>query len=339
MSIRQKKNKENHSHKQTGSLSRSAGGTAADVADSSLNQMANTSTWVIVLTGGARLGYPPNGNSIAPAKEYLEALEESWKRARNLATNQNIITIVPDTHKAYFQEQKPDRVPGKILYQPSYHGTAAEAYHALAYVLAVDDEAQVVIFPAQTVCDSAGPQSEKALLEKLLGDIKHTPQSRGQVLLVARSTELVDGPLGGIAERSAAPKITALGNTSKRISASGDTSASTNNPALTNMGIIVSRASLLWRLCERHMPFLYKRVKYMSEVIVHFKDSLVGAEYIKTATNHAFYDLSDFDLVDDLIQKCPQNVKHCTQIFKPSLADVKPADSSGYLMKSHKLAC
>ncbi len=117
----------------------------------------NGSLWSVILAGGDGQRMRPliqrwQGNN--RPKQYCtfvgsrSMFQHTLDRADLLVPAARRVSVVARAHQAEVLAQMAQRQPGKILYQPANHDTAAGIFLALAYVLAQDPGATVAIFPS-----------------------------------------------------------------------------------------------------------------------------------------------------------------------------------------------
>ena len=113
--------------------------------------------WALVLAGG-------DGTRMAPVMEHWfgemrpkqfcaftgrkSMIEHTWERAVSVAPSDHVLTIAVNKHRRYFGRFDGGTMPGGVLYQPLNRGTATAIFFGLAYILARDPEAEVVILPS-----------------------------------------------------------------------------------------------------------------------------------------------------------------------------------------------
>jgi len=74
-------------------------------------------------------------------------LQHTLDRVKTVVPHGNILTVVAEEHERFLPAALPEPVPGALVRQPLNRGTAAGVFLPLAYVLAKDPQATVMIFP------------------------------------------------------------------------------------------------------------------------------------------------------------------------------------------------
>jgi len=69
-------------------------------------------------------------------------------RACSVVPAEHVVTVIGRGHREFLTEYENENMPGLVLEQPDNLGTAPGVFWALAYVLAVNPEATVVLLPS-----------------------------------------------------------------------------------------------------------------------------------------------------------------------------------------------
>jgi hypothetical protein len=250
------------------------------------------SIWVIVITTNKNQPNKPsnklNGKLAWQKSSNDDAkttLEKTWIQAQEITSDSHIMTVATAKHKSYFKSLGEKNIPGEVIYQPDYHGSAAAVYLALAFILAKDPNARIVILPIDDYYKSPSIKS-----------IDHINQATQQ---------LADTMGSDNEEKSVF--ITYL-----PIHPNQSLALMTKVSHLYSKGIIISKAYSLWQFCKNILPEVFDRMEYVHQVIKHFYQEYAGKacnniDYINMAMSHAYYHLPNYDFNNDLINNCIEN--------------------------------
>jgi mannose-1-phosphate guanylyltransferase len=301
---------------------------------------SNHSIWVIVLSEYKRTtdtfsGIINNRPSQFHANQGTNTLLlQTWKQAQEITNDPHILTVSVEKNKPYFNTLGKHNIPGKLIYQPEQHGSAAAIFLALTFILAKDPQAQVVILPL----DDYYKNPEKKItpyINRISEELVHNPYKA--ILLAEDPTSLIDKNEHqhqwidiNITSTQTDDTFLPINRLHSKTRVSTAMKRSKNS-ALRSTGVIISKANLLWKLCMNTLPDLFEKMEYVHQVILHFKGDRVGDDYIKMAISHSFYHLPSYHFCKDLINKCLSqcqafNIKN--QTSEPLAKQVSHLESS-----------
>lgn len=234
------------------------------------------------------------------------SIQKTWMQAQEITSDPHIVTVAIKKQQSDFRNIGKKNIPGKVIFQPESHGSAAAIYLGLAYILAKDPNARVVIFPVDDYYQKHDRKLTKHInqaTEQLheypgkamfLADFSSDMVSKkGQVIetLCKSNRKIVDETLLPIVKVHDKLKLSVAKNL-------------VHNGTLKSSGIVISTANLLWQCCKKVLPDLFEKMEYVYQVMLHFKGDKIGDDYIKMATSHAFYQLPHYNFNSDLINNC-----------------------------------
>jgi mannose-1-phosphate guanylyltransferase len=158
--------------------------------------------WVIVLAGGSgerlrSLTTAVSGRSIPKQFCRLNGRDSmlgiTLARAQGLAPIHHIMVMVPDEHRAWWEEELAGIPSDNALVQSRNRGTGLALLSALLHVRDIDPGACVIVLPSDHVVDD-----ETTLNEALLGALDEAVRSEGQVVLIGAPSTVPDPSLGWI---------------------------------------------------------------------------------------------------------------------------------------------
>lgn len=225
---------------------------------------ASEGVWSIVLAGG-------EGERIKPLieqwlgydrpKQYCtfvgtrSLLQHTLDRADSLTSPERRIVVVASHHDKYVWEQLRGRGEGHVLFQPRNCGTAPGILLPLAYVLARDPDARVVIYPSDHFV-----QPEERFT-RLVAEALIASEASARTVLLGVKPDQDDGDYGWI--RPGAEIMHVSGRTvwgiERFIEKPGSDAIRTAPDALWNTFVLVGSVRSLWALGWRYLPELMPR--------------------------------------------------------------------------------
>jgi mannose-1-phosphate guanylyltransferase len=194
-------------------------------------------------------------------------LARTLDRTGAIVPRQRTVVVVPENFKTLAQEQLGDYPGLKIVYQPCNRGTGAGVLLSLAYVLANDPGASVVIFPSDHHVDRENPYRD-AIRRAVMAT--HFAPSR--TALVGAVAESADTDLGWIDCFGQDGPLTARAWAVHAFVEKPDASTALElfrKGALWNTLIIASRGQSLWDMADRHIPQVSRCLATYRELIGH----------------------------------------------------------------------
>jgi mannose-1-phosphate guanylyltransferase len=258
--------------------------------------------WSIVLAGGegertrafieSWLGY-------SRPKQYCafvgtrSLFQHTVDRADALSSGERRVVIAAASHRGYVDEQLRGRERGKVILQPRNCGTAAGIFLGLAYVLAQDPDATVVIYPSDHFV-----YPESAFLVAVRKAVRIARRYPRPVLLGVRPSHS-EADYGWIVP-SAAVEDGAARRVESFIEKPPPFQAEEvlRKGALLNTFIVVSKLAPLWALGFRALP-------EMMPAFVRFRNVLrPGGE--DPELEAMYRDLDSRDFSSDVLQRAPR---------------------------------
>jgi mannose-1-phosphate guanylyltransferase len=295
-----------------------------DFRNRTINQSANCavtpeqeqgSNWAIVLAGGSgeRMresiskwmgAYKPKQFCAFTGNRTM--LEHTWDRAKQLVGQTNIVTVAVNEHSLYF-EQMGSRVPGTLIYQPGNIGTAAAVYLALAYILAMDHKASIILLPSDHF---VFPESRfiKLAKEAMVTARRH-PQ---RLVLMGAEASWANTDYGWIESRPAnieQPDDGPLCSLKQVVAfvekpKAPEANRLYRNGALWSTMIIAATARSLWHQAQLKQPALFVCLLYINRLIRQARLGKVPLDSVDRALKQTFSHMPILDFSRDLLQEC-----------------------------------
>jgi mannose-1-phosphate guanylyltransferase len=157
-------------------------------------------TWAVILAAGegSRLAsLTTNGDGRVVPKQYCSLnggeplIEETVRRARAIASMQNIGVIVAAQHRRHWQRMAWDVSGDRLIVQPHNRGTAHGILLSVLSVLALDPLAQIVFLPADHYV-----RDEAALAVGLRALVAQMTRDPASLAVLGMQPERADSQLG-----------------------------------------------------------------------------------------------------------------------------------------------
>ncbi|MFI5317239.1 MAG: sugar phosphate nucleotidyltransferase [Myxococcota bacterium] len=165
-------------------------------------------TWAIVLAGGegSRLsGLTTTRNGVRVPKQFCSLsggptlLRQTLERAAALVPREQIVVVVADQHRDWWQDELADLPRENILEQPANRGTAAGILLPALAIARIDPAASVVVLPSDHhVGDEA---TLRAAFRDALDQVALTPE---RIALLGVTPDAPDAQYGWIVPQPAA---------------------------------------------------------------------------------------------------------------------------------------
>ncbi len=270
--------------------------------------------WALVLAGG-------DGTRMAPVMERWfgemrpkqfcaftgrkSMIEHTWERAVSVTPSNQVVTIAVNKHRSYFNRFDEGVMPGNLLYQPLNRGTATAIFFGIAYILARDPEAEVVILPSDHYIAPRDRFSER--MESAFDALADDPD--GIILLAAQpSGPSVDY---GWVEASESGERSNGGPTPvSRFFEKPDQRLAEElfgRGACWSTMICVARAARLQALAREHLPHAFvRRMDYVRELTRYLGEGLEIDEVpgVNVSLMLTFYQLPAVDFSHDFLMQC-----------------------------------
>lgn len=223
--------------------------------------------WAILLAGGegerlkaltrAWLGSPR-------PKQYCEflggrtMLEHTAERAAKVLDGNRLVTVIGKGHWAYLEEPRRQDVPGLIIEQPEHKDTGPGVLLPLAYVLALDPRASVVLFPSDHFI-----HPDSSFVQQVRGALSVAERLDDRIVLLGAAPDRPEREYGWIETgpalhgRFAAPVRSVRSFVEKPDEKLANELFRTG--ALWNTMIIAFKAETLWNLAGRILPSIMSR--------------------------------------------------------------------------------
>lgn len=230
------------------------------------SQPAPRAPWVILLGGRSgeagrgtvrRLLDPRPPTQFQTVVGSRSVIRHAADRARRLAPPDHIVTVIDRSDRMTFEKAAGPDYPGAVLFERESHGTAAELFRALTYVLAHDPDAVVLVLPAshfvfpegRFLCTAAHALQLAERLDDrvvLLGQIPDGPEMAYSWIEPGRPAQ---GRMPGSRSKQPLPV--------RRLHSrplTEETEVLYHQGGLLNTKVMAARGEFLWSLGERHLP-------------------------------------------------------------------------------------
>jgi mannose-1-phosphate guanylyltransferase len=222
---------------------------------------AGGNTWVIVLAAGegrrlSALTRGPEGQSVP--KQYCSFGQDrcmlQWALARALAVAplENIVPIVAEEHRAFWERELEGTPGGNVVVQPRNRGTAAGILLPLVRILARDPDATVCVLPADHYVEN-----EDTLKYALRAAVLSLESQPDRIVLLGITPEEVDTEYGWILPRAGGGGWT---QSVERFVEKPDPTAAMElllQGALWNSFVFAGRGRTLLRVIGERLPALH----------------------------------------------------------------------------------
>jgi mannose-1-phosphate guanylyltransferase len=266
--------------------------------------------WAIVLAGG-------EGQRMRPfirhwlgedrPKQYCtfvgsrSMLQHTWDRASSLARPDRVVTIVGRGHSRFLDAPR-HLPPGPLFEQPRDCGTAPGVFLPLSLVAARDPEATVLVMPADHFVHPEG--RFLAVADAALRAARERP---GRLILLAAPAEAPETDFGWIlpgrpGEHGRLAPVERFEEKPDRDRAARFLARG----GMWNTMVIAVRASTLWRLGERHLPAMMRRLRDVRDVLAHPAGELPEVR-VAEVVERAYHRMPAGDFSRDLLQRCPDS--------------------------------
>jgi len=237
-----------------------------------------------------------------------------WENADLAVGKKQIISMESGPRTAHSKPRNKPISPGKIVYQPKYAGTLPAVYIALAFILAREPAARVMILAGQQLIFPADKFAELSRHA-----FQYAAEVPDQVFLAGTvpneyhhhndwiewQSQKTDNESGSeltntnltCAKHYPVLNITNIYNNPRP----GKSGKLSGTGALWNANIVVARASLLWCLLSKRSPELFDRFAYVNNVISHFAADAESQDYINSAISHTFYEMPTLDFAKEIV--------------------------------------
>lgn len=275
--------------------------------------------WALVLAGG-------DGTRMAPVMERWfgemrpkqfcaftgrkSMIEHTWERAVSVAPSDQVLTIAVNKHRRYFGRFDGSTMPGGVLYQPLNRGTATAIFFGLAYILARDPDAEVVILPSDHYIAPRERFCER--IDAAFDALEEDPE--GVILLAAQPTGpsvdygWVEPDGSGVAHDGGPAPVRHFFEKPDQQTAND----LFGRGACWSTMICVAQASRLQALAREHLPRAFiRRMEYVRELTRYFGEGLEIDEVpgINVSLMLTFYQLPSVDFSHDLLVPCAKSCR------------------------------
>ncbi|MCH8553210.1 MAG: NTP transferase domain-containing protein [Natronospirillum sp.] len=273
------------------------------------------SDWAIVLAGGSgerMRASISNWMGTYKPKQFCAfvgtrtMLDHTWDRALQLVGSDRIVTVAVTEHRCYF-EQMGRRVPGTLIFQPEKIGTAAAVYLALAYILALDHRANIILMPSDHFIY---PESRFVeLAEQSLATARRYPQ---QIVLLGAEATWANSDYGwieshlSITEHSGEDPVSTLMQVDGFIEKPRMSEATRLfcQGALWSTMIVAARAKSLWIQAQVQQPEFFACLLQIRRLLSQARLGKFSMQALDKALKQIFLRMPILDFSRDLLQGC-----------------------------------
>jgi mannose-1-phosphate guanylyltransferase len=225
-------------------------------------------------------------------------------RARSVVPEEHVVTIIGPGHRKFLAETEREHVPGLVLEQPSNLGTAPGVFLPMAYVLADDPEATVVLLPSDHFV-----HPEQRFCDYIMHAFDLAEKYRDQLVLAAAIPDRAETDYGWIApgkQQTEGPSPLTPGPISvmcfQEKPAGREALALLRQGCLWNTMVVAARAKTLWALGRRHLPEMMYAFDAFLTVLRAVREGRVDPKFEASALESVYSDLAPADFSKDILQ-------------------------------------
>ncbi|MBI5201276.1 MAG: NTP transferase domain-containing protein [Elusimicrobia bacterium] len=235
-------------------------------SDSRLTGSLPGQRWGILLAGGEgeRLkAFTRAWTGEATPKQYCEftggrsMLEHTAERASGVVSPNRMVTVIGRGHWRYLERHRRQTVPGLVVEQPMSRDTGPGVFLPLTYVLALDPQATVAVFPSDHFI-----QPPEAFRDRLEEAVNLAERLADRIVLLGAAPDRPEPEYGWIETGERVPGASAEVRAVTRFVEKpvlAEAAALHRAGALWNTFIMVFKGETLWNLAGRCLPSMMSR--------------------------------------------------------------------------------
>lgn len=231
-------------------------------------------------------------------------LQHTIDRAHSIIPEENMVTVIGQDHRRYLTESQSRSLPGLVLEQPKDLGTAPGAFLAIAYVLADNPEASVILFPSDHFV-----RPEDRFREHLLHAFELVEKFRGQILIAGALPDRADTDCDwiGPGNQSANGGSPFLAHAPKQVVCFHEKPGCMEARSLLRRGclwdtmIVAARAKTLWTLGRQCLPAMMHEFDAFLAVLRSIRNGQLDPKFEASALAAIYSNLTPADLTKDFL--------------------------------------
>jgi mannose-1-phosphate guanylyltransferase len=269
--------------------------------------------WGIVLAGGEGKRMRPLINNWLGGdrpKQYCtfvgsrSMFQHTIDRARSVVPEEHVVSIIGRGHRRFLAESAENDLPGLILEQPRNLGTAPGVFLPVAYVLAENPEATVLLLPSDHFV-----YPEDRFCDYTLRAFELAEKYPGQFILVGAIPDRAETEYGWIDPGTAWTNgIDAATHGPMKVMRFrekpdvNEASALLGQGSLWNTMVMTLKAKTLWALGRQCLPEMMHSFDAFRMVLCAIHEGRLDPKYEASALASIYNDLAHADFSKDLLQ-------------------------------------
>lgn len=231
-------------------------------------------------------------------------LQHTIDRAHSIIPDEHIVTVIGKDHRKYLTESQSRNLPGLVLEQPMDLGTAPGAFLSIAYVLADNPEASVILFPSDHFV-----RPEDRFCEHLLHAFDLVEKHRGLMIVAGAIPDRAEtdydwiGP-GSLPTGERGPlahglkQVVCFHEKPSRMEAR----SLLRRGCLWNTMIVAARAKTLWTLGRQCLPAMMHEFDAFLAVLRSVRNGQLEPKFEASALAAIYSNLAPADFSKDFLQ-------------------------------------
>jgi mannose-1-phosphate guanylyltransferase len=191
-------------------------------------------------------------------------LQHTIDRARQLVSEERIVTIIDRSHRRFLDSEGAHSIPGRVLEQPRQLDTGPGILLPATYILAQDPKATVLILPSDHYV-----YPEERFLSRVREAVILAEWKRDRLILLGAKPDRAESDYGwiraGMNLRSwtHGSEVTKIQAFLEKPSAKAAGQFLTDDTYFWNTMILVVKIGCLWSLAQRFLPETAKRLEIL----------------------------------------------------------------------------
>lgn len=228
-------------------------------------------------------------------------LEHTLRRARQIASDKNIITIIGAGHREFMCQAHQKEFPGLLIEQPSAKDTGPGVFLPLCYLRARNPQATVIILPSDHFI-----YPEEGFLEQIVAACRIVDAYPDRLLLLSAEAQYPEPDYGWIQPGSPLPfeerevrEVVCFREKPSRELAELFLQAG----FLWNTLITVVKVEALWRLGLKLVPETMRKYELLCELLIRIRRGINPAQNERKFISRIYETLEPFNFSDTILAR------------------------------------